>query len=629
MKSWLRLSPTRALGLSFGVLLGCSQEPAPSATHENAFEPAVTAVSPAAAAEAATLFATRCSPCHGTSGAGDGAAAAALNPRPRNFHDQTWQSTVTDQQIEKVIVQGGPSIGRSPLMPPNPDLANRAEIVIALRAQIRAAGQPAGAQPAGRTSHAPPGTPAAHGAVAAIPAVPQVDVASLPTIQAELGIPPHAAPPVNRRTPAHVVVNIEVLEVTREIADGATYTFWTFGGTVPGPMIRVRRGDIVELHLQNHPRNSLPHNIDLHAVTGPGGGAASTFAAPGHQAQFSFQALNSGVYIYHCATAPVGMHVANGMYGLIVVEPEEGYPPVDREYYIAQGDFYTTAGYRQPGLSNFDMLRAIDERPTYVLFNGRDGALTGDRALTANVGETMRIFFGNGGPNLVSSFHIIGEIFDRVWNLGEAEPNTNVQTTLVPPGGAAIVDFRTEVPGNLVIVDHSLFRTFHKGSLGLIRVTGPENPTIYSGRQSDSPYNGEHITGIATAPPTTAIPIPAGTSPGERTFLTVCAACHQRTGVGIPAVFPPLAGSDFAVGDRNRVIHALLAGLNGPIVVNGLPFSGAMPPLANLTDQEIADVLTWVRSNLGNHGPSVTPAQVAAIRTALAHPSTPAAPAAH
>jgi len=452
----------------------------------------------------------------------------------------------------------------------------------------------------------------------AIPPVPTVDLASLPRIDAQLGVPPNAAPPTRRSSPAHVNVNIEVTEVTREIADGAQYTFWTFGGTVPGPMIRIRRGDVVELHLQNHPRNSLPHNIDLHAVTGPGGGAASTFAAPGQQAQFSFQALNAGVYVYHCATAPVGMHVANGMYGLIVVEPEEGYPTVDHEYYIAQGDFYTSGPYRQPGAQTFDMQRAIDENPTYVLFNGRDNALTGDRALRSNVGETVRIFFGNGGPNLVSSFHVIGEIFDRVWHEGSSEVATNIQTTLVPAGGASIVDFRTEVPGNLVIVDHSLFRTFHKGSLGLIRVAGEPNQTVYSGRQSESPYNGEHLTGIGSTPVADAAV--AAESPGERTFLTVCAACHQRTGQGIPNVFPPLASSDYLAGDSQRAIRVVLAGLNGPVTVNNQSFNGAMPPLANLTDQEVADVLTWVRSNLGNHAPAVTPAEVATVRASLATP---------
>src|SRR5690606_21493537 len=152
--------------------------------------------------------------------------------------------------------------------------------------------------------------------------------------------------------------------------------------------------------------------IDLHAVTGPGGGAASSFTAPGHASQFTFTALNPGLYVYHCATAPVGMHVTNGMYGLILVEPKEGLPRVDREYYVMQGDYYTVGKYREKGLQNFDMEKAIDENATYVLFNGREGSLTGENALQANVGEKVRLYVGNGGPNLVSSFHVIGEIFD-------------------------------------------------------------------------------------------------------------------------------------------------------------------------------------------------------------------------
>jgi nitrite reductase (NO-forming) len=302
----------------------------------------------------------------------------------------------------------------------------RLGVILALCAGVLACSEAAPAEEATETP-APAVDPEA------LPApVERVDPASLTEVVAQLGVPPMAAPPTGRTSPARVSVTLEVREETREIADGATFNFWTFGGTVPGPMIRVRRGDYVEMHLANHPDNTMPHNIDLHAVTGPGGGATSSFTAPGHQTQFSFQALNAGVYVYHCATAPVGMHVANGMYGLIVVEPEEGFPEVDHEYYVMQGDFYTTGNYRAAGLQPFDMQRAIDENPSYVIFNGRDGALVGEGALTANVGENVRIFFGNGGPNLISSFHVIGEIFDRVWLEGGTRTSQDVQTTLVP-----------------------------------------------------------------------------------------------------------------------------------------------------------------------------------------------------
>src|SRR6185436_15983223 len=239
---------------------------------------------------------------------------------------------------------------------------------------------------------------------------------------------PNVPPPIKRKQPTKVIVNLEVREVVRKLSDGVEYLFWTFGGEVPGSFIRVREGDQVEFHLANHPSSKMPHNIDLHAVTGPGGGAASSFTAPGHESQFTFKALNRGLFIYHCATAPVGMHVANGMYGLILVEPPEGLSKVDREYYVVQGDFYTVGKYREKGYQSFDMQKAIDENPTYVLFNGAESSLVGEKALKANVGERIRLFVGNGGPNLVSSFHVIGEIFDKVRFEGGTNFQTNVQT---------------------------------------------------------------------------------------------------------------------------------------------------------------------------------------------------------
>lgn len=455
------------------------------------------------------------------------------------------------------------------------------------------------------------------------PTVERVDPAALPVVEAQLGVPPQAAPATGRTSAAKVVVNLEVREVTREIADGATYTFWTYGGTVPGPMIRVRRGDFVELHLQNHPENTMPHNIDLHAVTGPGGGATSTFTAPGHQTQFSFQALNQGVYIYHCATAPVGMHVANGMYGLIVVEPEEGYPAVDREYYVVQGDFYTTGEYRAAGPQPFDMERAIHEDPSYVVFNGRDGALTGDNALPAEVGETVRLWVGNGGPNLTSSFHVIGEIFDRVWTEGGTQISTDVQTTSVPPGGSAIVDYTLEIPGTYILVDHALFRAFNHGAIGMMRVTGDDAPTIYSGREVDEAYLGD-LGPAAEAARTAGAGGDDRMARGEATFLGICSTCHQREGQGLGNVFPPLASSDYLMADRTRSIRAVLAGLSGPITVNGAQFNGAMPAFANLTDHEIAAALTYVRSHFGNTGDAISDEEVAAVRASI-----PAPPSGH
>ena len=160
---------------------------------------------------------------------------------------------------------------------------------------------------------------------------------------ADLTDAPNVPPPIRRDHATKVVVHLEVRELEGRLADGVRYTFWTFGGHVPGKFIRIREGDEVEMHLDNHPDNKNPHNIDLHAVNGPGGGAAASLTAPGHSSVFSFKALNSGLFVYHCATAPVAMHVGNGMYGMILVEPKEGLPKVDHEYYLMQGDFYTRA----------------------------------------------------------------------------------------------------------------------------------------------------------------------------------------------------------------------------------------------------------------------------------------------
>jgi nitrite reductase (NO-forming) len=245
-------------------------------------------------------------------------------------------------------------------------------------------------------------------------------------------------------------------------------------------MLRVREGDTVEISLENYADNSVSHNIDLHAVNGPGGGAVGTNVAPGETKSFTFQALNPGLYIYHCATAPVPAHIANGMYGLILVEPEGGLPPVDREYYVVQGELYTAQPTGTQGHLDYSAQHAMDENPSYVVFNGAWQALTGDQALTAEVGERVRIYVGNGGPNLTSSFHVIGEIFDTVNIEGASEVSTNVQTTSVPAGGAAWVEFTVDVPGTYVLVDHALSRTFDKGSLGHLVVTGPEDPAIFS-----------------------------------------------------------------------------------------------------------------------------------------------------
>lgn len=312
-----------------------------------------------------------------------------------------------------------------------------------------------------------------------------IPVPEIPELRGEqtavLTAAPLVPPAIDRDYATRVKVELETVEVTKRLADGVEYTFWTFGGSVPGSFIRVREGDEVEFTLKNHPASMAAHNIDLHAVTGPGGGAKSSFVGPNQEKTFSFRALNPGLYVYHCAVAPVGMHIANGMYGLILVEPKEGLPEVDREFYVMQGEFYTAGRHGEKGHQPFDYDKALAENPDYVVFNGSVGSLVGDNALQARVGERIRLFVGNGGPNLVSSFHVIGEIFDNVYPEGGTTVNHNVQTTVIPAGGAAITEFRADVPGELVMVDHSIFRAFDKGALGMIDVMGPEMPVIFDG----------------------------------------------------------------------------------------------------------------------------------------------------
>ncbi len=439
-------------------------------------------------------------------------------------------------------------------------------------------------------------------------------VNKLPIIQAVLTHAPNVPEQITRNYSAKVVVNMETQEKIMRMADGVDYMFWTFGGQVPGQFIRVREGDEVEFNLSNSPDSKMPHNIDLHAVTGPGGGAASSFTAPGHTSVFSFKALNPGLYVYHCATAPVGMHIGNGMYGLILVEPKGGMSKVDREYYVMQGDFYTKGKYGEAGLQPFDMEKAIKEQPDYVVFNGSVGALNGEKALTAKVGENVRLFVGNGGPNLVSSFHVIGEIFDKVYVEGGATENKNVQTTLVPAGGAAIAEFKVEVPGTFIMVDHSIFRAFNKGALGMLKVTGPEDKIIYSGKQADKVYlpEGSAAQSIAnkqTADTTKSLSKEEQIAQGKNVFESNCLACHQANGEGVANAFPPLAKSDFLNADHNRAINILLHGRSGPITVNGKNFDSVMPAIA-LNSGQIANVLTYVINSFGNNGGQVTPAQV-------------------
>ena len=442
------------------------------------------------------------------------------------------------------------------------------------------------------------------------------------TIEAELTAPPYVPAPVGNRGAKKLLVNMEILEQEGTMTDGVKYMYWTFGGSVPGSFIRTRVGDEVEFTLSNHPDNKLPHNIDLHAVTGPGGGATSSFVAPGHEKTFSFKTLNPGLYVYHCATAPVGMHIANGMYGLILVEPEGGLPKVDKEYYIMQGDFYTKGENGEPGLQAFDMRKAVEEDADYVVFNGKVGALTGDNAITANVGETVRLYVGNGGPNLTSSFHVIGEIFDNVHVEGGSVLNKNVQTTSIPAGGAAIVDFKVDVPGTFILVDHAIFRAFNKGALGMLKVKGEESKRLYSGVKQEGIYNPEGGT-LQEMPDVAKKEVVKRSSEksleekiasGKQIYTKTCFACHQASGEGIANAFPPLAKSDYLNADVKRAISIVLHGKTGEITVNGKKYNSVMTK-QTLSDEEVADVLTYVYNSWDNNKTNVKVTTVQEVKS--------------
>ena len=388
-------------------------------------------------------------------------------------------------------------------------LITSAFVLAACNGQQQASQQPA-AQGTQTTASSTPSAPD----VAPQTAEADVPVDQLPVIDAVMTHAPEVPPPVNRDHAALVKVKMETIEKTMKMADGVDYTYWTFNGDVPGQMIRVREGDTVEVEFSNNPNSTVPHNVDFHASTGTGGGAAATFTAPGRTSTFRWKALQAGLYIYHCAVAPVGMHIGNGMYGLVLVEPKEGLPKVDKEFYIVQGDFYTKGKYGEPGLQPFDMDKAIREDADYVVFNGHVGAIAGDNALKAKVGETVRMYVGNGGPNLVSSFHVIGEIFDKVYVEGGKLINENVQSTLIPAGGAAMIEFKVDIPGSFTIVDHSLFRAFNKGALGQLVVEGEDHPEIMTKKLSDEAYKGTGAAaGAASGASASGASAPAASTP--------------------------------------------------------------------------------------------------------------------
>ena len=292
--------------------------------------------------------------------------------------------------------------------------------------------------------------------------------------------PMEVGEPVGDRAPKHITYDLETTEVEGKLSDGSTYRYWTFNNTVPGPFLRIRQGDSVTVNLKNADDSINIHSVDFHSVTGPGGGAAVTQVAPGQTKSFTFKALHPGLFVYHCATPMIAHHISNGMYGMILVEPEGGLATVDHEFYVMQGELYTAQKHGSSGLQEFSLDKLLDEKPEHMMFNGSMDALTKTYNMEAQVGDTVRMYFGVGGPNLTSSFHLIGEVFDKVYQLASftSPPLTDVQTTLVPPGGATMVEFKVDYPGKYILVDHALSRA-EKGLAGFLTVKGEADKAIF------------------------------------------------------------------------------------------------------------------------------------------------------
>lgn len=308
--------------------------------------------------------------------------------------------------------------------------------------------------------------------------------------------------PITRRTSAVVKVTLTSKELVGvlDAASGTTYRYWTFNGKVPGPFIRVRQGDTVEVTLVNPKDSTMVHSVDFHAVIGPGGGAALLQVPPGQSKTFTFQATTPGLFVYHCGSPMIAQHIANGMYGMILVEPPQGLPQVSHEYYLMQGEIYTTAPKGKSGLQQFSMANLMNESAQYYVFNGAVDSITKEYPLQANEGETVRIFFGNAGPNSTASMHMVGEIFTRDYQFGSlsSPPLQGVQTATVPPGDAGIFEVKARVPGQFGFMDHAISR-MDKGDVAFLDVKGPENTAlIHAGPAALNPGEQE-ISGVTTA----------------------------------------------------------------------------------------------------------------------------------
>jgi nitrite reductase (NO-forming) len=306
--------------------------------------------------------------------------------------------------------------------------------------------------------------------------------------------------PIDRDEPTTHDVTLTVEEVTAEIEPGVTFDYLTFDGQIPGPMVRVRQGDTINFTMENLDGNQLPHNVDFHAVYGTGGGAVATTASPGSENSMKFQARYPGAFIYHCAVPRLDYHISAGMFGMIVVEPKGGLPEVDRELYFGQHELYTDKPTGEEGHHAPDPEAMAAEDPTYVLLNGEKYAWAAANRgpIETNVGETVRVFMVDGGPNLSSNFHPIGNVWSRAYRDGglpedgdvAAYADKHIQTMKVPPGSCMIGEMEMEVTERIKLVDHALSRVRHKGLLAEVDANGAEDEAIYDPDYDGSSHEG-------------------------------------------------------------------------------------------------------------------------------------------
>lgn len=312
----------------------------------------------------------------------------------------------------------------------------------------------------------------------------QMNQQGKPTVDRIAADPTDIPDPISRNHSETVEVELVAEEVTAEIEDGVTFNYLTFNGQVPGPMVRVRQGDTINLTFKNASENDMPHNVDFHACHGTGGGAEATTIPPGETADLQFKATYPGAFIYHCAVPTMDMHISAGMFGLILVEPKDGLPEVDHEFYIGQHEIYTDKDTGEKGHHNFNYDAMKKEEPTYVLMNGEKYALTPDNrgAMEVEKGDTARVFFVEGGPNLMSSFHPIGNVWETLYPRGSlmSDPQKYVETTPVAPGSATVAEMEFPVPGSFKLVDHALSRVANKGCMAIISASGSPEPEIFN-----------------------------------------------------------------------------------------------------------------------------------------------------